>query len=129
MPNIFVIDGETFDVGVVELKRGAQVLDKYANRNESGDLLRKIIGVYYNYYLTFPELNLDSEEYERLYNKITEPVEFHNITVPASTGTFSFEAYITAGEDNLFQHKEDGNHIWGGLKVSFIAKSPARRPT
>ena len=87
---LFSIDGEEFNIPLVKVKRESSVLDKYATRTEGGDLQREIIGVYYNYTLTFPELNLDTEEYARLWDKITEPVEFHDFVVPSSDGPFSF---------------------------------------
>ena len=51
---LFSIDGEEFNIPLVALKRESAVLDKYATRTEGGDLKREIIGVYYNYTLTFP---------------------------------------------------------------------------
>ena len=124
---LFSIDGEEFNIPLVSLKRESSVLDKYATRTEGGDLQREIIGVYYNYTLTFPNLNLDREEYDRLWQKITEPVEFHDFVVPSSDGTFSFTGYITTSGDEL-KRSRDGKHYWGGLSIKFIAKAPARLP-
>lgn len=124
---LFSIDGEEFNIPLVSLKRESSVLDKYATRTEGGDLQREIIGVYYNYTLTFPNLNIDREEYDRLWQKVTEPVEFHNFIVPSSGGTFSFRGYITTGGDEL-KRSRDGKHYWGGLSIKLIAKAPARVP-
>ena len=124
---LFSIDGEEFNIPLVKVKRESSVLDKYATRTEGGDLQREIIGVYYNYTLTFPELNLDTEEYARLWDKITEPVEFHDFVVPSSDGTFSFTGYITTTGDEL-KRSRDGKNYWGGLSIKFIAKAPARTP-
>ncbi len=46
------IDGVFFDIPMVSLKRNADFLHKYAERNEEGELLAEMIGVYYNYTLT-----------------------------------------------------------------------------
>lgn len=124
---LFSIDGEEFNIPLVKVKRESSVLDKYATRTEGGDLQREIIGVYYNYTLTFPELNLDTEEYARLWDKITEPVEFHDFVVPSSDGEFSFTGYITTTGDEL-KRSRDGKNYWGGLSIKFIAKAPARTP-
>lgn len=124
---LFSIDGETFDIPLVTVKRESSVLDKYATRTEGGDLQREIIGVYYNYTLTFPQLNLEREEYDRLWDKVTEPVEFHTFVVPSSSGTFSFKGYITTSGDEL-KRSRDGKHYWGGLSIKLIAKAPARVP-
>lgn len=124
---LFSIDGETFDIPLVSLKREASVLDKYATRTEGGTLQREIIGVYFNYTLSFPKLNLDTAEYDRLWQKITEPVEFHDFIVPSSSGVFSFRGYITTTGDEL-KRSRDGKHCWGGLSIKLIAKAPARLP-
>lgn len=126
--SIFTIDGQSYNVGVVQLERGTEFLDKFAERTEDGVLRRQLIGVYFNYYLSFPEINSDSAEYEKLFDKITEPVEFHRISVPGTTGGYTFQAYITAQKDKVVKWRPDGNHVWGGLKVSFIAQEPARKP-
>lgn len=119
------IDGTRYDVPVSEIKRVADVLDKYATRTENGGLKRKIIGVYYNYEVTFGN-TLDMNVYHALFNKLTEPEEFHEITVPASDGDFVFTAYISKVSDNLIaQH--DGKNYFGELKASFTAQNPARR--
>lgn len=124
---MFTIDGESFEVDIIDLERGAEVIDKYAKRVENGEMKRKILGVYFNYYITLPNFNSNSAAYARLYDKVTEPVEFHNIVVPGTIGTYSYKAYITAGKDKLMEWREDGKHVWGGLKISFIAQSPARK--
>lgn len=124
---MFQIDGQTFNVGVVSLKREAPFLDRYAERTENGELQRDLIGVYYNYSLTFPEITGADNlaEYARLYNKLTEPTEYHEITVPDCVGTITYTAYITGVNDELIRISNVGNQ-WGKLTVKFIAKSPIR---
>ena len=126
--SLFTIDGKEFNIPVVSLKREAPVLDKYATRTEDGGLQREIIGVYYNYNLTFPRLNLNCEEYAKLWDAITAPVEFHTFTVPGSDGDYTFKGYITTTGDTLVKAK-NGKYYWGGLSIKFIAKDPARTPT
>lgn len=119
------IDGVAYNVPVNELKRTADVLDKYANRTENGDLKRKGIGVYYNYEITFGDM-LNTTAYNALYDKLTEPTEFHTVKVPASDGDYTFRAYITKVSDKMIaQYK--GKNYFGELKASFTAKAPARR--
>ena len=75
------------------IKRNADFLDKYAERTDDGDLQRELIGVYFNYKNINFEKQTDENysEYERLYNKLTEAEEFHNIEI---AGT-SFKAYFS----------------------------------
>ena len=61
-----LIDGEPFGVGLVQITRHADVLDKYALRTIDGDLRREILGIYFNYELTFGTF-YDMEQYDRLF--------------------------------------------------------------
>lgn len=78
---MLLLDGQSYDVDVLSIKRKAEFLDKYAERTESGDLERELIGVYFNYQLKLaPSTN--PTEYDRLWEKLTEAEEFHTVTVP-----------------------------------------------
>lgn len=119
------IDGITYNVPVTSLKRRGEFLDKYAERTEDGNLQRKLIGVYYNYQLTFG-VTTDTEEYARLWDKLTEPVEFHTVTVPDASGDYTFVAYFSNVGDEMLK-KQNAKNYWRNLTVNFIAKAPARR--
>lgn len=125
--NFIVIDGETYNIRVkTGVKRTADFLDRYAVRTENGNLNRSIIGVYYNYsdikFEKQTEANYD--EYNRLYNKLTEPIEFHSITI----GGFSFTAYFNSISDAIYYYDPDTNRAYfEGLVVNYTAKVPARR--
>jgi hypothetical protein len=122
---MITIDGETFDVPVMELDESADVLDKYAERTTNGDLQREIIGVYYNYRLKFGS-DATTAELARLWLKLTEPVEFHTVTVPDADGTdYTFTAYFAGVGRKLRKHRPEQT-FWKELTVNFIAKSPAR---
>jgi hypothetical protein len=123
---LITIDGTTYDIPIVSLKRKANFLDKYANRTEDGNLARKLIGVYFNYSLTLGGSD-STTVYTAVWNKLSEPTEFHTVTVPADDGTYTFTAYFANVGDNLRKRKDGKNH-WAGLTVDFTAKSPARTP-
>lgn len=118
------IDGVTYDVGVKSIKRTADFLDKYANRTEQGTLERELIGVYFNYELEFAPTN-NSTAYAALWNKLTEPQEFHAVVVPDESGNYTFEAYFSGVKDEFRQIKS-GQSYFQGLTVKFTAKSPSR---
>ena len=122
---MLTIDGQTFKIDVLSVKRSADFLDKYAERNEAGDLQRELIGVYFNDKLQLAP-GLDRAEYARLWAKLTEPVEFHTVTVPCEEGDFTFTAYFSNVADELLLQRA-GRNTWKNLTVNFIAKSPARR--
>lgn len=122
------IDGIYFDVPLVSLKRSADVLDKYAERTEDGVLHREIIGVYYNYTLNVGTSDAFGQtSYDALWNKLTEPVEFHEISLPTSNGTYTFQGYISSVSDEYMKIYED-DASFKNLTCKFTAKAPARRP-
>jgi hypothetical protein len=122
---MIIIDGIRFNVPVLKVTRKADFLDKYAKRTESGELQRELIGVYFNYQL---KLGTDGNraEYARLWQKLTEPQEFHSITVPDENGDYTFQAYASNVGDELIRAYK-GHYYFDNLTVNFTAKSPARR--
>jgi len=122
-----VIDGQTFDIPVISLKRKADFLDKMAERTSDGKLHRELIGVYFNYQLVLGTIT-DMSEYSSLWDKLTEPVEFHTVTVPdTGSGDYSFTAYFANVTDEMRKIKKSTNY-WKSLTVNFIAESPAKTP-
>ncbi len=119
------IDGMTFDAPVIELTRKADFLDKFAKRTEDGGLQRKLIGVYFNYQLKLGMAD-DATEYQKLWNKLTEPVEFHTVVVPGTDGDYTFKAYFSNVGDKLLMKTQQRNY-WEDLTVNFTAQAPARR--
>lgn len=118
------IDGIGYKIDVLSVKRTADFLDKYAERTENGDLERELIGVYFNYKLQLGP-GIDRTEYARLWDKLTEPVEFHEVTVPDEDGDYTFTAYTSNVADELLRKVAEKNY-WKNLTVNFIAKKPAR---
>lgn len=118
------IDGIGYKIDVLSVKRTAVFLDKYAERTENGDLERELIGVYFNYKLQLGP-GIDRTEYARLWDKLTEPVEFHEVTVPDEDGDYTFTAYFSNVADELLRKVAEKNY-WKNLTVNFIAKKPAR---
>lgn len=118
------VDGIIFYVPVVSVTRKADVLDRYANRTESGVLRRSVIGVYYNYSIQFGA-TYDAKEYAKLWDKLTEPVAFHKITVPGTNGDYTFTAYITGVQDEVMLVRQAYNYF-KNLQAEFTAQTPAR---
>ena len=122
--DFLTIDGEDYNVAVLtSIKRNADFLDKYAERTDDGDLKRELIGVYFNYKNIKFAKQTDSNysEYVRLFNKLTEPEEFHDITI-ANT---SFRAYFSNVSDEMYLFKNNRPY-YKNLTVNFTAKMPSR---
>lgn len=119
-----VIDGELFNVPVKSLERSADYLYKFAERTVDGHLHSELIGVYINYRLEFAP-SLSVSDYAALWEKLTEPQEFHTITVPCEDGLYTYEAYFSNVKDQMRRRRGNVNY-WQGLTVNFIARKPAR---
>lgn len=119
------IDGIYFDIPMLSLKRNAEFLDRYAKRTTDGDLKRNLIGVYCNYTLSIGDID-DLDLYKKLWDKLTEPVEYHDFKVPDIRGTYEFRGYISSVSDEAKKVEEDVSYF-GNLACKFIAKRPARK--
>ena len=116
------IDGETYEIPVAGLKRTADFLDKYSERTETGELRRKLTGVFFNYELELGTTS-DTIEYARLWDKLTEPVEFHTVTVPDESGDYTFTAYFSNISDELRRQKA-GKNYWRGTDRELYREVP-----
>lgn len=117
------IDGIYFDVPFAKIKRNGQFLDKYANRTEDGILHRELIGAYYNFEMTFG--TIDYGTHQALWNKLSEPVDFHTVTVPVESGTYTYVAYVSSLSDEYLKIYNDHSEFQN-LTCKFIAREPAR---
>lgn len=129
MKNVFTVDGVAYNVIVPRdgIKRKFEVLDgPNTGRSLLGDLTRDIIGTFYNYTIEIVTKQQSREEYDRLYEVLSSPKEYHEITVPYGQVTLTFKAYVTSGEDSI-SYISDEETCWDGLSVNFIAMSPQRR--
>lgn len=127
---IFTIDGKEFNVTVPSggIQRSFSVLDTdKTGRSQSGDMIRDIIGTYYNYSIAINTKLLKNKEYDDLYEIISSPVEYHMLTVPYGQTTLTFKAYVTSGTDSFDTVGKNGAKRWKGLKLNFVAMSPQRR--
>ena len=99
---MIIVDGVTFNIPIVSLQRKGQFLDKFAKRTEDGNMNRKLIGVYFNFSLKLARsTTIGRAAYQNLWDKLTEPVEYHNVTVPDGNGSYTFTAYFGDVSDEL----------------------------
>ena len=120
---MITIDGIEYNIPVTSVKRGAEFLDKYAERTEDGILHRELIGVYYKYTIQFGRSG-NTPEYASLWEKLTEPEEFHNVIVPDADGVpLEFEAYFSGVSDEL-RMDTPSKTFWKNLTVTFISRNP-----
>ncbi|MCM1190776.1 MAG: hypothetical protein NC541_15990 [bacterium] len=120
------IDGITYDIPLVSVKRTADFLDKYAERSEDGDMQRELIGVYFNYQMSFGTID-DDNLYDALWEVLTRPVEYHDFELPTTRGRYAFRGYVSGVSDEIEKIMSD-TAKFKGLQCKFIAKKPSRRP-
>ena len=127
MTDLITIDGNTYDVPIVNIDISYEPLDKYAERTSDGKLHREVIGVFAKYNVTFGVSNANPTSYASLVSKLTEPVEFHTVVLPAESGTVTGSFYFGTVSHNLYRAKGSNNYF-KGLSVPIIPREPTRKP-
>lgn len=115
------IDGEDFDVEITSIDMSADMLDKYAERTNDGILHRELIGVYYNFEIAFASGYSNPTEYARLWRKLTEATEFHQVTLYDEAGEYTQWGYFANTKHSISKVKS-GVPYWKSLSTSFVAK-------
>ena len=84
-PIVFWVDGRAYKVQVKTIKRHGVVTDgKNAGRLDvSYEMDREVIGTFYNYDMELKTEDLNFEEYDELYEILTDPdKDFHTVKLP-----------------------------------------------
>ena len=121
MSNYLIIDGTEYQVPIIELQRKGDILDLTARRREDGVLERDVIGTYYNYTVSIGYTR-DRTVYKNLWEKLTEPVASHQITIPGEDT--AFEGYFGSVKDEVFLITEDGQ-LTKGLSFNIVCTNPS----
>jgi hypothetical protein len=128
--SVFTVDGQEYPgVLIKSLKRSGNVLDgPNTKRNMKGEMIRDIIGTFYNYSVELDCTKMGTENYDKLYWELTDPtVTSHKVIFPFAQGnTEVFNAYVTKADDELF-YMDATTRKWRGLSINFIAMEPYRR--
>ena len=122
---MITIDGQTFRVGIIKVTRKASL-----NRESHGTTLdgRKhydALGTYFDYDVTIDTKAINIKEYDRLYEVITQPVEYHIVTMPYGQDEISFKAMIKTSNDSIIANYTNFRR-WNGLKITFEALEPQK---
>lgn len=121
--NGLYIDGTYYRVPILSCKRSADFMWKYADRTEDGEHAGELLGIYFNYTLSFGQI-VDVNDYNRLFAKLVEKREYHEVKMPSVDGSmFTYGAYFSKVSDEV-KKSIKGKNIFMGLKVEFISKRP-----
>jgi hypothetical protein len=123
---MIVIDGVTYNIPYKTVRRKADLLYKFAERTQNGQLHSELIGVYFNYSLEFGMSANNVSAYAALWLKLTQPVTSHTVTLPDESGGLTFTAYFANIRDEVTREK--ATTYFRNLTVDVIAISPERTP-
>lgn len=123
--SLITIDSTTYDVGVIRITRKAS--QKVESLGTTLDLRKHydVKGTYYDYEVEFFPRKMSLNDYDALYEVLTDPQESHSVTLPYGQSDLTFEARVTASDDVLISRY--GNKTkWGSIKVTFEALTPQK---
>lgn len=123
---MIVVDEVEYDVRILELDDSIEFLDKYAERTVDGNLRRELIGTFPKQQIRFgaPLNSAQRAAYTALWEKLSEPVEFHTVTVPDADGVdFTFLAYVSGLRRRLRKLQAAATY-WKEMSVTFTAQGP-----
>jgi hypothetical protein len=125
------IDSTIYDVPIISIDRKLDKLYKYAQRTQSGNIKKELIGVYYN----CPNITMGMSannvvDYNALLSVLADTEEFHDITLPDidGSGNVTFSVYFDNISDNVVKWTINGVHYFRGLTFSVVAEEPFRIP-
>ena len=122
-----VIDGITYNIPLVSIKRTLDFLEKYANRTEDGDIKIETIGLYKNYTISIGIID-DVTLYDQLIEHITDCTNrFHTVVLPDASKQFSFYGYFSSISDEVEKVLDSGAR-YKGLTWKMTSKQPTRTP-
>lgn len=122
-----IIDGITYNIPLISIKRNLDFLEKYAKRSEDGDIKIETIGLYKNYTISIGLIE-DAELYDQLIEHITDcENRFHHVTLPDASKQFDFYGYFSSIKDEVEKVLETGAQ-YKGLSWKMTSKKPYKTP-
>lgn len=126
-----MMDGIEYRVRIVynslvrafELQEGVNAGEMLSGRYE-----RDLIGTKYTYEMAIEPDPQHLEDYDALYDALSDPISSHSITVPYGQATLTYDAMIESGADT-YKGQLIGMKRWGGLTVMFKAIDVQKEPT
>ena len=122
-----IIDGTTYNIPLVSIKRTADFLEKYAERTEDGDIKIETIGVYKNYTINIGLID-DVGTYDALFEHITDCTNrFHHVILPDAGKQFDFYGYFSSISDEVEKVLATGAQ-YKSLTWKMTSKKPFKTP-
>ena len=125
--NLIRIDGESYNLGTIEMRRDGEIIYDSLTRGTALDLTEIADAVATRYSYSFEieaRIDVDRAVYDAFYYDITTPKSQRFVELPFGQSRIAFWAKIKAVSDVL-RNAHDGNR-WGRLSVSFTPIRPQR---
>lgn len=120
---MITIDNVNYDVGIVKITRKVSTDADSLGITLDGRKHYNVKGTYFDYDVQFNTKAMNVAQYDALYEKLVEPVEYHTVTLPYGQSTITFIAKTKVGNDSLI-HNFTSLKKWGGFTVTFEALEP-----
>jgi len=130
--SVIKIDGISYDIGAVELKRGAEIIFDPVTHGVMLDFSETddAAATKYTYSLIIePRHGAAGKNsqisYDAFYHDITSPKSVRTVELPYGQATIIFQAKIKAAAD-ILRKSHGGVNKWGSLSVTFLPVKPQR---
>lgn len=126
--SLFKIDGRSYNVivPVGGIQRSFEVYSSRQDQTINGKRVYNTVGTYYGYTITIDTSNTTEDEYDRLFDVISSPEEWHDFEMPYGQDVLTFRGHVESGGDTMYT-KRGGVTGWGDLQFVVIATRPQRR--
>ena len=128
MPNVYTaqigIDGKAYDVPLMTINRSWNFLDASAERTQTGDLYRELIGVFLTVDIEFGFID-DTATHDELFEKLAEPVKYHRISLGNVIPDFNY--YVSGLKDNI-RRIHDADIEYENLTCTFTSTAALALP-
>jgi hypothetical protein len=122
---MFTVDGMQWDMPC-DIERTAEMTPSEI----SGMLLNKqyfndVIGTYLRYSVTVVVPKGREDQYTRLYEILTDPVDAHSFVMPYNRGNITITGRVENVSD-IYKRLMGGGRIWRGVRFEVISNTPTK---
>lgn len=122
---MFTVDGMQWDMPC-DIERTAEMTPSEI----SGMLLNKqyfndVIGTYLRYSVTIVVPKGREDQYTRLYEILTDPVDAHSFVLPYNRGNITITGRVENVSD-IYKRLIGGGQIWRGVRFEVISNTPTK---
>lgn len=125
---MFTVDGITWNIPC-NIKREALVTaSEISGQLLDGSYFNDILGTYMQYTISLVGNPGNPNEYNAIYEKLTEPVEAHTFVLPYNQSTIQLTARVESVND-VYVRLANGGIYWKGTEFTIIANHPSKSET